>query len=337
MLMLIPYLFPGVRLLDALPSAARMPALETLLGRGRLAGCAAEGVEAAVCARLGIRRQQDWPVAPLTLAADGGHAGDACWFRADPVHLRVMRDRIVLADSRALDLTRPEADALAASIAGHFGEAFAPRALHASRWYVSRATPPRMQTTPLACAVGRDIEPLMPRGEDALRYRAIVNEIQMLLHEHPVNVDREQRGLPAVNAVWLWGGGTRPELPRAQACTLYTDTPDFAALAPACGIDVQSVPAGYDAFVKASEAIVVLDPLVAAGQYGDAHGWTQALTELERRWFVPVRDAGVRLRGPDLTLCDPLSGRSLTLRQSDAWKIWKRPRTLRESCDALAR
>ena len=30
----------------------------------------------------------------------------------------------------------------------------------------------------------------------------------MLLHDHPVNVQRTSRGLPAINAVWLWGSGT---------------------------------------------------------------------------------------------------------------------------------
>ena len=337
MLLLIPYVFPGARLLDAASSRARAPALETLLGKGRLARCGAEGVEAALCPRFGIRRQQDWPVAPLTLEADGARAGDVYWLRADPVHLRVMRDRIVLADSRALDLTQHEADALAASIAGHFGAAFAPRALQPDRWYVACETTPRMRTTPLACAVGRDIEPLMPAGEDALRYRAIVNEIQMLLHDHPVNVDRERRGMASVNAVWLWGGGVRPDTLGACASALYAEAPGIVALARACGVAAQPVTAAREALGADAEVIVVLDDLVAAGQYGDAHGWADALAQLEQTWFARLRDTLARLRGNDLTLSDPVNGRMLELKRSDRWKIWKRPRTLREACDDSSR
>ena len=39
-----------------------------------------------------------------------------------------------------------------------------------------------------------------------------MNEAQMILHTHPVNAEREARGMPAVNSVWLWGGGTLPAI-----------------------------------------------------------------------------------------------------------------------------
>src|SRR2546430_884920 len=40
-----------------------------------------------------------------------------------------------------------------------------------------------------------------------MRFHALMNEAQMLLHEHPVNAEREARGLPALNSIWFWGGG----------------------------------------------------------------------------------------------------------------------------------
>ena len=42
------------------------------------------------------------------------------------------------------------------------------------------------------------------------RWHSILNEIQMVLHEHPVNEAREGRGEPPVNSVWLWGAGPMP-------------------------------------------------------------------------------------------------------------------------------
>ncbi|HSC98716.1 MAG TPA: hypothetical protein VLI21_07425, partial [Casimicrobiaceae bacterium] len=38
------------------------------------------------------------------------------------------------------------------------------------------------------------------------------NEIQMLLHEHPVNAAREARSEPPVTGIWFWGGGTAAEV-----------------------------------------------------------------------------------------------------------------------------
>lgn len=205
MQLIVPYLFPPARLLEAAAQDLRLPAFETLLARGRLATGAADGVEAAVCAALGIARQQDYPIAPITLQYDGGEPGTHYWLRADPVHLRVMRDRIVLADSGVLGLSQPEADALALSIGEHFGAAFSPQPLQPARWYLRLDQAPRLRTTPLSLAVGCDIDPLLPQGEDAMLLRTQLNELQMLLFEHPVNQAREARGELLVNSLWLWG------------------------------------------------------------------------------------------------------------------------------------
>ena len=327
MLFLIPHLFPSARLLEAAAQDLRLPALQTLLARGIRQSCPAEGVEAALCEALGIACQQDWPLAPITLAADGGLAGNAYWLRADPVHLRVMRDRIVLADSSALELTQPEADALAATICRHFGAAFCPSPLQPTRWYLRLEHVPRLATTPPSVAAGCDIDPLLPQGADAMRFRTQLNELQMLLHEHPVNLAREAHGDLAVNSVWLWSGGTRPAVP-AQRSVLYARDATALALGAFCDTQVRPLPAQLEAPLLDRESIVVLDELTPAGQNGYPFGWREALRTLEADWFAPLL-AALRRRGrPDLHLADPISGKALLLRQADVWKIWRRPRSL---------
>jgi len=64
-----------------------------------------------------------------------------------------------------------------------------------------------MQTTPAAAARGARVDEKLPSGPDAMRFHALMNEAQMLLHEHPVNAEREARGEPALNSIWFWGGG----------------------------------------------------------------------------------------------------------------------------------
>src|SRR5512141_1007292 len=76
-----------------------LPALTRLLARGRCTTLGAPGMEAWLCGAFGVERQHDWPVAPLTLAADGGDPGDAYWLRCDPVHLRTQRSQLLLTDS----------------------------------------------------------------------------------------------------------------------------------------------------------------------------------------------------------------------------------------------
>jgi hypothetical protein len=326
MLWLVPYLFPAPHLLQAM-QGLHLPALEALLGRGSRQPCAAEGVEAALCGALGIARQQDWPLAPVTLLADGGVAGDAYWLRADPVHLRVMRDRIVLADSESLELSHQEADALAASIGGHFGEELNPLSLHPQRWYLRFPTVPRLVTTPLSVAVGRDIEPLLPQGRDAMRFRALSNELQMLLHAHPVNQVREARGELAVNSLWLWGGGRLPACPGFPS-PIYARNAEAQALAALCAARAHALPAQPDAQLLKTDGVVLLDALTRSGQVGDAYGWREALGGLERNWFAPLRSRLRRIGPQGLRLLDPVSGTALHLNAGDAWRFWRRPRRL---------
>ena len=56
--------------------------------------------------------------------------------------------------------------------------------------------------------IGEPLRPNLPRGKDARLVERWMNELQMLLFAHPVNAAREERGLPPINVVWLWGFGT---------------------------------------------------------------------------------------------------------------------------------
>jgi hypothetical protein len=43
--------------------------------------------------------------------------------------------------------------------------------------------------------------------EDSLReWRRLLNEIQMVWHDHPVNLARAERGEMPINSLWLFGG-----------------------------------------------------------------------------------------------------------------------------------
>lgn len=327
MLFLIPHLFPSAHLLEAATQDLRLPALQTLLARGSRQSCAAEGVEAALCETLGIARQQDWPLAPITLAADGGVAGAAYWLRADPVHLQVMRDRIVLADGSAFELTQAEADALAAAIGQHFGADLSPMPLHPRRWYLRLEHAPRLTTTPPSVAAGRNLDPLLPQGEDAMQFRARLNELQMLLHDHPVNLAREARGDLPVNSLWLWGCGTQPAVP-TKRIVLYARDATAHSLGAFCNAQVHTLPSHLEEPLFDAESLILLDDLTHAGQCGDPYGWREALRTLEVNWFAPLL-ATLRTRGrSDLRLADPVSGKALHLRRADAWKLWRRPRSL---------
>lgn len=325
MLWLVPHLFADPRLLEIAGHELRVPGLQTLLARASQRNGPREGTEGGLCRALGIPRQQDWPLAPLTLQADGIEPGTAYWLRADPACFRILRDRVVLAATGPADLTREESDALAAAIVDHFGDALPLFAPHPQRWYLRHAAPPELVTHPPSLALGRAIDRLLPEGAAARTLRVASNELQMLLHAHPVNRTREAQGRLPVNALWLWGGGRRPD-PPDDPPAVYACSETARALAAHCRTSCRAAPARLPSGRLDERGIVLLDALAGPACASDACAWREALLELEKNWFAPLAGALRRIGNQGLRIVDPVAGRELGLRRTDAWKLWRRPR-----------
>lgn len=143
---------------------------------------------------------------PETLARRLGLSGAndlTHWCMAAPVHFEARLDFLSLtADLRAA-LSPTEAEALRTHINAHFAadglQLFQPKP---GLWLLQIPEPlPCPQADP-AAAQGGDIARHLPKT--AIKAASIINEIQMLLHEHQVNHERESRGQLAANGFWLW-------------------------------------------------------------------------------------------------------------------------------------
>ena len=312
-------------------------ALERLLAKGRrlAAHAAPDSAEAWLCEHFGANKQGDWPVAPYSLLADGGEPGKHHWLRADPVHLKLEGNRLMLADSSMFSLSQQEAESLAGSINAHFsGDGLILYPLRPERWYLRMAQPPALETTALARASGRSIDGLLPRGADAAVWRARLNDVQMLLHAHAVNERRESRGELAVNSLWLWGGGSMPDAAAAPFNTVWCKNPFATGLAQAARIAARPLPesaaellrAGADAGVN----LILLEELCSPAQYGDTHAWREALQRLERDWFAPLLEAlrEERIGMLSLHALGPEGALSVEVTRGDLRRFWRRVKPL---------
>lgn len=340
--LLIPGLFPPLRpetrhALRDLP----LPALAALLARGSQKTLPDDSMDAWLCRSFGVEKQHDWPVAALTLLADGSNPGGDFWLLAEPVHLQLQRDRLVLADAGNLDITQEEANSLTAALNGHFADAglsfFPTRPGH---WHLRLTHPPaHLQTHSLETAIGRNIRNILPGGPDGKRWHSLLNETQMLLHRHPVNEAREQRGLPPVNSIWPWGGGVLPANLTPHFTHIWADHALARGLAVATATPCASVPETAVEWLPAAQAgshhLVVLDALRTPALYGDVHRWRETLLHLEKDWFGPLRQALSRGKISRLTLTAFDSGqtRSFSVSRTDLWKIWLRGKPLEASME----
>ena len=305
------------------PEAPRVRALELLLGRGRATRGEAQSLEAWLQRSFALPA---FPAGALTLLGAGSDPGTAAWVRADPVHLRLLRDRAVVVPGEALGISAAEAEALVAHLNAHFAGRLEIHAATAARWSARLPAPLDAGDQPALEAAGTAAAPA--RQGDAL-----LTELQMALHEHPVNEAREARGEPPINSLWLWGAGAAPEAARAPWQSVTADDPVARGLARAAKLRCRDASPGAAWLDRAPEQgrhLVVLDTLRTLAALSDAAGFAAALEALERDWFAPVLSALRAKRIGMVSVHAPDGERSLSVETvgGDLRRIWRRPRAI---------
>jgi hypothetical protein len=275
-------------LVGAAATPARAPGLAELLAWSGAPTRNAAGLDAEIASRYGIARQTDWPLAAVRAASLGVPTGDLYWLAADPVTLVVGRDDVAFSGV-VDDLTVADAAALVATLNAHFADdeiAFA--APRPDAIFACLAAAPRLATHPPAATPDRPLRLRLPEGADAPKFRRWQSEIQMLLHEHPVNVAREKNGRPPVNGIWFSAGGALPPRPSpAPAIRTLAGAGITVALAAHLGAWAQALPADIaEALDDARGAAVIVVEL--ASDVG--------IAEIDRSYALPARDALARGR-----------------------------------------
>jgi len=164
-----------------------------------------DGLAPLVCTLAGVGASA--PIGALLAAGARVSTGVDTWLVAEPVTLVPGRQDVTLAGSVG-DLERSECDELVTALNAHFhDDRLWFTATRPDVWLARLPGVPAVAMTPVERARGAALADLLPAGEDAARWRRWQDEIQMLLHAHPVNGEREARGRSPVNAVWFWGAG----------------------------------------------------------------------------------------------------------------------------------
>jgi hypothetical protein len=325
--LIVPALFPA-----ALPAAveARYPAIELLLARGRRGSAESRTLE------QWLREAFEQPgealaAGALALLAHGSVPADAWWARADPVHLRLMRDHAIVAPGEALEISSDEADALVEALNRHFAGVAEFRVLDARRGVARLEAGMGAAGGPALYAAGRDAA--TARGEEGQR-AALLTEIQMLLHAHPVNEAREARGEPALNSLWVWGGGRPPSTASGPWRSVAADDPSALGLAQLAGMRRLELPPSAESWLgrlpEDGRHLVVLDALRTPALLERQAEYEEALQALEQRWFAPLLGAlrEQRIGMVTLRVPDAVPGAGFETIRGDLRRFWRRPRPL---------
>lgn len=164
--------------------------------------------------QLNLGNPLDYPLAALLYAAeqtDELATASPLWL-VQPVHMALQRDTFSL--QAVVALTKDEYQALTGLLNSHFnadGYTFL-ASQHQQYWFL-QTQQALVASSHLAQAVlNQNVQLFLPTGKDAKTLRQIMNEAQMLLHEHAVNQARVANQTETVNSIWLSGGGALPTM-----------------------------------------------------------------------------------------------------------------------------
>jgi hypothetical protein len=260
-----------------------LPALSWLLGKGRLNRSLVSGQQQWLSNATGLA---NFPYAALRANAGGDAGEDGRWLCLDPIRLRVERTQFIVEEPSSLHITAEEAAALVHDLAPLFAELGELHIASPHEWHLHLATATPLRTTPLPDAVGFNGDNLMPQADNASVWRRLLNEAQMLLHAHPINRAREQRGLPTINSLWPWGEGALEAKTSLHWHSVQGHGAlwqGFAQFSNAAWSPVA------DRFNPSSgKTLIVHAALAESTAQGDAMRWREAMKQLESDWFAPM-------------------------------------------------
>ena len=319
---------------DILPPAGfALPAstlvLDALLRRSRVLVGQPQSLEEAVLHAFGLDPAANM-VAPLTKLAEvdtaggtpGGTLREQAWLRADPVHLAISRDNAQLFDSHVVKPTADEMAAIAQTINQHFArDGIVITFPDPARGYIATDANNLPQSTPLWKMGGANVFDNLPLSKTRTNWRAVSNEIQMLLHEHPVNVRRAKAGTPVINALWIWGGGTLTQAIAAIDSSLeppvFTNVVARLVLARGLGmahqLPVVTLPPALDVAALGEHTLVVLHTATREVRAQSRETWPNAVAAIERDWIAPAIAAFDAGQFERLTILLPGESASLVL------------------------
>jgi len=293
-------------LLPELRRVAAYPAVRRWVARGDRLPDVARGRESALRSAFEFLGS-GVPAAALTRSLDANDAAGALWLRADPCHVMADAAAVRMLAWDNLALTAEENTEFARALRPLFGDAgFLLEAATPQRWYLRCPPEAKLPTfEPPQAVLGADLLPHLPHGTNERQWRHLLNEAQVILHNHPVNQRRAQRGQVTANSLWFWGAGTLPAWVRTPYAQVYSDDELVRALAAIARCALQPVAAFAP---KTDTGAVLLDLATAT----DPSGAVAAVDDAMRAGRIGA-----------LTLRFE-SGEGILFRRRHGWRVWRR-------------
>lgn len=202
-----------------------------------------------------------FPHAALSRNLESNDARDGLWLYADPAYVIADAVTVRMLACGALGLTEEESQELAKPLKLLFGDAgFLLESSTSGRWFLRCPPGSRLPSfAPPSKVVGDDLARHLPSGENEKQWRHLLNEAQVILHNHPINERRAREGKAPANSLWFWGTGLLPEWVRTTFSRVVSRGDEVVALAKLANLvaegslDTSTIKSADDVLFDASE------------------------------------------------------------------------------------
>lgn len=282
--------------------------------------------EQQLIALLGGRIQsgEHASIAHLLAGLNGVETKNNAYLLASPVHLQADSGRLLMYGDDGLDIDESEAQQWLKELS----PIFAPHhieidLLSPECWLLRLKQKPDSVFTAPSQVIGEDIHAYMPNGHDGSLWRSLINEIQMQLHQSPVNATRQAKGLKAVNSLWFWGEGDPVDIKQNVWQSVVSDDALARLIAKRAGITkLQSLAQGDQLLDPNSDYQLVVDTsMLGSTARQDFEAWYSRLNLFQDTVAKLVLDA---LKGRQLKEVQiyPVNGFYYRIRPSGFGKIF---------------
>jgi hypothetical protein len=172
--------------------------------------------------------------------------------------------------------------------------------------------------------IGRKANQFIEQSKQALPWYKLMNEMQMFMHQHPINQNRLTTGLLPINSLWFWGAGEKPKFDDNKA-QWFCDDEELIRFADSSNIRHQSLDQLTQ--TKSRENSVVIDlSLLEALKTSSSDNLQAKLEILEETVFKP---AMILFRSSHASLqLKSAHHFDLTMTPFSKYKIWRSSKSL---------
>lgn len=231
---------------------------------------------------------------------------------AEPTHLRLDRDRLLISESELLQLYSQESINIIEEINNHFAPEIKLYKITDNLWLLGHNMDLKDTTFyPILDIAGENIDDFMP----SIGLNKLINEVQMLLTNLPDNKNRQKEGSLVANSIWVWNKKLDKNSNKTHVFNeIYSNI--FNPLSGASKPIPKNITTAFN-----DNNLIIIDNLYYPCYYRDSFGYTEKIMTLDsilgfelKKWLLQKNELDILVPGRESAI-------KISIRRS--YKFWQ--------------